>query len=260
MTMYVAGLQLDIVWEDKKANHAKVRDLVGAANLPKGALLALPEMFATGFSMNVAEIAQTDARETETFLGALAKQHGIFVCGGVVVRPAGGKGLNQSVTFSPDGALIARYSKIHPFSYGGETEQYQGGGEILTYLAGPVEVAPFVCYDLRFPEIFRVAVKKGAQLYTVIANWPEPREAHWLALLKARAIENQAFVVGVNRCGRDPKLAYSGRGQIVDPRGNVLADGGTKEGVFGAEIDLAALQQYRKDFPALNDAKFISGG
>ncbi|RPH40639.1 MAG: carbon-nitrogen family hydrolase, partial [Planctomycetota bacterium] len=85
MTMYVAGLQLDIVWEDKKANHAKVRDLVGAANLPKGALLALPEMFATGFSMNVAEIAQTDARETETFLGALAKQHGIFVCGGVVV-------------------------------------------------------------------------------------------------------------------------------------------------------------------------------
>lgn len=258
--MYVAGVQLDIAWEDREANHAKVCGLVAAANLPKGALVALPEMFATGFSMNVAGIAQSDARETETFLAALAKEHGIFVCGGVVVRPDWGKGLNQSVTFGPDGTLVARYSKIHPFSYGGETEQYSGGGEVLTYRAGPFEVAPFVCYDLRFPEIFRVAVKKGAQLYTVIANWPEPREAHWLALLKARAIENQAFVIGVNRCGRDPKLAYSGRGQILDPRGNVVADGGNREGVFGAEIDLAALQQYRKEFPALNDIKFTSGG
>jgi omega-amidase len=116
-------------------------------------------------------------------------------------------------------------------------------------------VSPFVCYDLRFPEIFRNAIKKGAQVLTVIANWPEPREAHWLALLKARAIENQAFVIGVNRCGRDPKLAYSGRGQVIDPRGNVLADGGNAEGVFGAELDLASLAAYRKDFPALQDMR-----
>ena len=92
-------------------------------------------------------------------------------------------------------------------------------------------------------------MKKGAQLYTVIANWPEPREAHWLALLKARAIENQAFVVGVNRCGRDPKLAYSGRGQILDPRGNVLADGGNQEGVFGAEIDLGVAAAVPEGLP-----------
>jgi predicted amidohydrolase len=256
--MYVAGVQLDIVWENKTANHEKVRALVSAAKLPKGALVALPEMFATGFSMNVAEIAQTEQRETETFLAGLAKELGIFVCGGVVVRASDGRGLNQSVTFAPDGALVARYSKIHPISYGGETEQYQGGSEILTYRAGPVDVAPFVCYDLRFPEIFRSAVRKGAQLYTVIANWPEPREAHWLALLKARAIENQAFVIGVNRCGSDPKLAYSGRGQVIDPRGNVLADGGNKEGVFGAEIDLGSLLTYRKEFPALQDLKVTS--
>ena len=155
--------------------------------------------------------------------------------------------------------LLVRYSKIHPFSYGGETEQYAAGKDVLTYRLGEFLVAPFVCYDLRFPEVFRHAVKKGAQLYTVIANWPEPREAHWLALLKARAIENQAFVLGVNRCGRDPKLAYSGRGQIVDPRGQVLADGGGSEGVFGAEIDLGSLLSYRKDFPALQDMKFTSG-
>ena len=250
--MHVAGVQLDIAWEDKAANHARVRDLVAAAKLPKGSLVVLPEMFATGFSMNVAGIADGP---TEAFLAGLAKEQGLFVCAGVVTKAPDGRGLNQSVTVGPDGAVLARYSKIHPFSYAGETNHYAPGTETLVYRWGDVSVAPFVCYDLRFPEIFRNATKKGAQLLTVIANWPEPRESHWLALLKARAIENQAFVVGVNRCGRDPKLAYSGRGQIIDPRGNVLADGGNREGVFGADVDLAALLSYRKDFPALQDMR-----
>jgi predicted amidohydrolase len=253
--MHVAGVQLDIVWEDKVANHAKVRALVAAAKLPRGSLVVLPEMFATGFSMNVAGIAEDPGGMTEAFLAALAMEQGVQVCGGVVTRAPDGRGLNQSVTVGPDGAVVARYSKIHPFSYAGETNHYAPGTETLVARWGEASVAPFVCYDLRFPEIFRNAVKKGAQLLTVIANWPEPREAHWLALLKARAIENQAFVVGVNRCGKDPKLAYSGRGQIIDPRGNVLADGGNREGVFSAEVDLSALVAYRKDFPALQDMR-----
>ena len=180
--MYVAGVQLHIVWENKKANHEKVRALLAGARLPKGALVALPEMFATGFSMNVAEIAQSDARETETFLASLAEEFGIHVCGGVVIRRPDGRGLNQSVTFAPDGMLLARYSKIHPFSYGGETEQYAPGTDVITYRLDPFLVAPFVCYDLRFPEIFRHAVKKGVQLYTVIANWPEPPATHQVSL------------------------------------------------------------------------------
>ena len=255
MSMHLAGVQLDSVWEDKKASHEKVRALVAAAALPKDTLLALPEMFATGFSMNVAAIAEGGNGETETFLAGLAKEHGIFVTGGIVAKAPAGRGLNQSVTFGPDGVLRARYSKIHPFSYAGETKYYAPGTETLVFGWGAATVSPFVCYDLRFPEIFRNAVKKGAQVLTVIANWPEPREAHWLALLKARAIENQAFVIGVNRCGRDPKFAYSGRGQVLDPRGNVLADGGNAEGVFRAEIDFAGLLSYRKDFPALQDMK-----
>jgi omega-amidase len=243
------------VWEDKVANHVKVRDLVAAAKLPKGALVLLPEMFATGFSMNVTGIAEAPGGRTEAFFASLAMEQGVYVAGGVVVRAPDGRGLNQSLTVGPDGAVVARYSKIHPFSYAGETNHYAPGTETLTYSWGGASVSPFVCYDLRFPEIFRNAAKKGAQVLTVIANWPEPRESHWLALLKARAIENQAFVIGVNRCGRDPKLAYSGRGQIIDPRGNILADGGTAEGVFGAELDLASLLAYRKDFPALQDMR-----
>jgi predicted amidohydrolase len=118
------------------------------------------------------------------------------------------------------------------------------------------QVAPFVCYDLRFPEIFRAAVKQETGLFVVIANWPSAREEHWLALLKARAIENQAYVLGVNRCGDDPKLHYSGRSQLIDPRGAILADAGESEGVISAELDLKALEEYRSSFPALADMKF----
>lgn len=250
--MRVAGVQLDIAWENPRANHDKVRGLVSSAKLPQGTLVVLPEMFATGFSMDVSKTEQGD---TEAFLSALAKECRVHVCGGVVSRAPDGRGLNHSVTFAPDGSRLDRYTKIHPFSFGGETVNYSAGAEVHVYKIGEVATASFVCYDLRFPEIFRNAVTRGAQLYTVIANWPEPREAHWLALLKARAIENQAFVVGVNRCGKDPKLAYSGRGQIIDPRGNVLADGGNAEGVFSADLDLPGLLQYRKEFPALQDMK-----
>jgi omega-amidase len=252
--VHVAAVQLDIAWEDEEVNHEKVRALVAGARLPRGALCALPEMFATGFSMNVARIVR-EGSATETFLAALAEQHGIFVCGAVVTRAADGRGLNQAVTFAPNGQLCARYTKIHPFSFGGEAEHFAPGNAVVTYRAGGVTVAPFICYDLRFPEIFRNAVKRGTQLYTVIANWPEPREAHWLALLKARAIENQAFVLGVNRCGRDPQLAYGGRSQVIDPRGTVLVDAGTGEGVFGGELDLEALASYRAAFPALADMR-----
>jgi omega-amidase len=253
--MYVAAVQLDIAWENVQVNHDKVRALLAASPVPKGALVALPEMFATGFSMNVTATAQGDARETEAFLAALAQEHGIFVTAGVVTKTAEGRGLNQSVTFAPGGQLLARYTKIHPFSYGDEDRHYAPGTQVLTFPVGDAVVAPFVCYDLRFPEVFRNAVKQGAQIYTVVANWPLPREAHWLALLQARAIENQAFVIGVNRCGRDPRLAYGGRSQIIDPRGNVLADGGAGEGVVGAEISLEMLLTYRREFPALADMK-----
>ena len=253
--MRVALVQLDLVWEEKRANHAKVRALLEKAGPSPGTLVVLPEMFSTGFSMEAERIAEGKERLTERFLETLARDFGVAVLGGVVNLGAEGRGRNQALAIGRDGAPLARYAKIHPFSFGEETKHYTGGSEIALFDHDGFKVAPFVCYDLRFPEIFRAAVKRGAQLYVVIANWPEPREAHWLALLKARAIENQAYVVGVNRCGRDPKLAYSGRSQVIGPRGDVLADAGTAEGVTIAEIDLAPLLEWRRAFPALADMK-----
>lgn len=251
--MNVAVVQMEITWEDKPANFARVRALLDAAHIPRGALVALPEMFATGFSMNVAAIAEEVAGPTARFLADTASYYGIYLLGGVVTRSPDGRGRNQAVVFAPDGTEVARYHKMHPFTFGGESAHYAAGYQPTLFRWGEWTVAPFICYDLRFPEVFRHATCRGAQLFVVIANWPEAREAHWITLLRARAIENQAYVVGVNRCGSDPQLTYRGRSLIVDPRGEIRADAGTAETVVSAAVDQASLLDYRREFPVLSD-------
>jgi predicted amidohydrolase len=140
---------------------------------------------------------------------------------------------------------------MHPFKMAGEL--VVPGTEPVVVECGEFKLAPAVCYDLRFPELFRAGVKRGANLFAVIANWPTARLDHWLTLLKARAIENQSYVIGVNRCGRDPNAEYPGRSQIISPRGEVLADAGGGEGVVRGELDLPELQAYRREFPVLQD-------
>jgi predicted amidohydrolase len=255
--MKVVCLQLETAWEDKAANHLKVRELLDASAPTRGSLVVLPEMFATGFSMNVANVSDTDSRETHDFLSRAASEHQVYLAGGVVQTARDGRGRNECAVFSPDGAEVTRYCKMHPFTYAGESEHYASGDDIRLFDWHGLAVTPFICYDLRFPEIFRAAVVRGAELFVVIANWPTPRTHHWVTLLEARAIENQAYVVGVNRCGSDPKLSYSGRSMVIDPRGRVLADAGEQEGTVSAEIDAEEVRSYRREFPALED---IRGG
>jgi omega-amidase len=253
--MKIIGCQLDIQWEDKEANHARVRKLLEKASPSPGSLIVLPEMFATGFSMNVDGITDDRERATQKFLSGLAAEYGAFVLGGVVTRCEDGRGLNQAVVYRPSGRELARYSKLHPFSYAGETRHYAPGTGITTFPCNGFKVSVFVCYDLRFPEAFRAAARQGAQVLVVIANWPAARQAHWTSLLIARAIENQACVVGINRCGADPNHTYSGRSLIIGPRGDLLAEAGSSEGCIGAELDLEDLKAYRKEFPALKDMR-----
>ena len=247
--------QLDLAWENKKANFAKARSLLADAKPERGSLVLLPELFATGFTMNAAPLAEKPGGETEQFLAGLARELGVFTLGGVLGAAGQGRGRNLCVVFSPEGRELARYAKIQTFTIGGETAAYEAGTEPVVFSWAGFAVAPFICYDLRFPEHFRTATRRGAQLITVIASWPVARIEHWVTLLRARAIENQAYVAGCNRCGTDPKLSYNGRSVIVSPKGDVLADAGDGEKVIHAQVDPAVLQAYRKDLPFLADMR-----
>jgi len=251
----IVACQLDTVWEDKPANHRRAGEMLAAANVQPGALVVLPEMFATGFSMHVDVIAEAADGPTHTFLAELARSLEACVIGGVVTRAADVRGRNEAVAFDPSGRLLARYCKMHPFSYAGEAKHYEAGADVVTLAWNEFTVAPLVCYDLRFPEVFRLAVRRGAEVLAVVANWPQPREAHWLALLRARAIENQCYVVGVNRVGADPHVHYSGRSLIVGPRGETLAEADDRPQVLAADIQRAPLLEYRRGFPALSDMR-----
>ncbi len=253
--MQIVGCQLDIAWENKRANQQRVRTMLSAVSIQPGALVVLPEMFATGFSMNVAVIAEPVGGETQQFLAELARDLKSFVLAGVVTRAVDGRGRNEAVVFGPEGQALARYCKLYPFSYAGETRHYQAGEGVVVFEWHDFEVAPFICYDLRFPEAFRQSVRSGAELMVVIANWPQPREAHWLALLRARAIENQAYVVGINRAGSDPHVSYGGHSLIVGPRGETLAEAGAGPQILTADIAWAPLLEYRQQFPALADMR-----
>jgi omega-amidase len=253
------ALQMDIDWEDKPASYARVERLLGQAALEPGDLVVLPEMFATGFSMNLAATAEPEGGPTEQFLRKLARERGVNVVGGLVTFTGAGRGLNQSLAIDPTGAVAGRYTKIFPFSGGGELGSHDAGSEVEVVDFAGFKTALFICYDLRFPEIFREAVRKGAELMVVIAAWPSRRVAHWTCLLQARAIENMAVVVGVNRSGVDPNLPYPGRSLIVDQMGAVMADAGDRESVAGATLDRAALLEWREAFPALRDMRPACG-
>ena len=257
--MQIACCQFDIAWEDKPANFRRVTGLVRAAKLEPGALLLLPEMFATGFSMNTAVTAEPVNGPTARFLSDLAREHRIYVLGGVAIRPGVGRPQNQARVYDPAGQLVASYAKEYLFTLGGEDKHYdRGGGEIATFACGEGSptVVPRVCYDLRFPERFRRALLAGAHLFAVIANWPVKRHTHWLTLLSARAIENLAFVAGCNRVGRDGNgLDHAGGSRIIDFGGAVLADAGGEETVITATVELAALREYRRALPFLEDMR-----
>ena len=253
--MNLVCLQLDIAWHDKLLNHDTVRALLDRTDVPEGSLVVLPEMFDTGFSMDVSAVADEVSHETEGFLHAIAEERKVAVIGGAVTRGPDGKGRNEAVVAFPDGREHLRYQKIHPFTPGGESDHYTAGRDIMLFEWQGLRVAPFICYDLRFPEVFRIATARGAHLIVVIANWPAAREEHWNTLLKARAIENQCYVAGVNRCGKDPAFAYPGRTQVLGPRGGEIAAAGSAECAISARLHLQALLDYRKELPFLQDAR-----
>ena len=249
--MKVYCCQLDIAWEDKHANFGKVQRLLERESIPAGSLVLLPEMSFTGFSMDVSKIAEGEPEVTDSFLQTVATRHGIYLIAGLVTQDSAGRGRNEAVYVTPEGDISGRFRKLHLFSPADENIFYHPGSNVVSFDWQGVSVTPFICYDLRFPEVFRAAIDMGSELCVVIANWPSSREQHWVTLLQARAIENQAFVAGVNRCGSDPRNEYPGRSLIISPTGEILAEGAGEETFIGSDLNWAALRHYRECFPVL---------
>lgn len=216
--------------------------------------LLFPEMSLTGFSMNTNLIGEENNKSTTlNIFQEFGKQYNIFLGIGYVEKTKE-KAFNRYAIINAEGEVIADYAKIHPFSYGEEGVYYAGGSKIEYVQIKDVQTSPFICYDLRFPEIFQLA-SKDSQLITVAANWPKSRRDHWITLLKARAIENQCYIAGVNRVGFGNGLEYSGDSMIIDPYGEILSEKLEGEGMITADIDVSVAMSYRNNFHLKEDRK-----
>jgi predicted amidohydrolase len=251
--MRVAAIQHDIVWEDAEATRRHVSPMIEQAAAAGARLIVLTEMFATGFSMHPDRIAEDEGGPIERFLVERAGRHDAYLVASIAQRGPDGAYRNNAVVAKPDGG-VHRYAKIHPFSFAGEHARYAAGVDFLTVEIDGLRVTPFVCYDLRFADEFW-ACAADTDLYVVPANWPEPRREHWRSLLQARAIENQAYVVGVNRVGAVKDLEHLGDSVVIDPLGRRLTEASGIETVLLAEVSAETVQAVRTKFPFLADRR-----
>ncbi len=255
--MKIASLQWNGVWEDSSSNvdalRSQLNEIMGQGQ--KVDVAVLPELYQSGFSMHPERFtSRTD--ELLSNLAMLAGEFGIFLIAGVAETEVDGEDTlfrNSGWVFNPYGQRSARYIKQMPFSYANEQAIYLPGNQSCLFDLNGVTCSLFICYDLRFPELFRKVVRE-AEVIFVIANWPESRQSHWETLLAARAIENQCFIVGVNRVGRDGNdLNYIGGSMVINPLGEVLSYGKATDEVVVTEIEVLEVKLVRKQFPFLQD-------
>lgn len=254
--MKVALVSLNQSWENKAENKQKVGETLAliAEHCTNTDLVVYPEMTLTGFTMESQKVKEDElSSETITFFKEQAQKYKVSIAFGVVLSK-GEKATNNLVVVSEQGVL-ATYAKIHPFSYAGEDNYYQAGDELKKLTIGGATIGLTICYDLRFPELYQ-AYSKDCYVILNIANWPERRVSHWRALNKARAIENQVFMIAVNRIGTDGKgLQYVFSSHIVSPYGEELKGTSLSEEVVVYDLNLEEVAQYRAEFPVKNDRK-----
>ncbi len=257
--MKVAAIQSDIAWEDPEANFASLRPQIVAAVASGARMVVLPEMFACGFSMDTARIAEPEDGPSASFLRDQAREHGIWICGSIPVLSGEGERPRNTLLVAGPAGQRHRYHKIHPFTFAGEHLHYDAGLEHLTLEIDGLRIGFFVCYDLRFADEFW-ALATQVDAYIVVANWPKRRRLHWSTLLRARAIENQAYVVGLNRVGLADNLEYSGDSAILDPWGETLVSAAGDPTTLFAELDPAKVADARRKFPVLVDRRSPTAG
>lgn len=243
-------IQTDIVWEDKAANFAayedKMQDLTG-----KQHIIVLPEMFSTGFSMAPAGLAEPMQGQSVQWMQRMAQKHRSILTGSLIIEEDG-LYYNRLLWVQPDGT-IGHYDKRHLFSYAGEDEQYTSGDKRFIASVNGWKVCLMVCYDLRFP-VWARNTDPAYDVLLYVANWPEPRNLAWETLLRARAIENLCFTVGVNRTGKDAlERNYIGNSSVYGPLGEEIWKQGHKETIETITLQRDTLQQTREKFTFLDD-------
>lgn len=247
----IALYQMHIIWEDKEANYLLLESKLKELKDKKTELLLLPEMSFTGFSMNT-DVTKESHMETVSKMAEYAKQYHIAIGFGWV-KDCGEKSENHYSIVSENGKVLSDYAKIHPFSYSGEDKKFQGGGRIEHFKLKGIPFSSFICYDLRFPEIFQIASKE-ANVILVPANWPEKRREHWRCLLQARAIENQVYILAVNCVGEIGGVDYSGDSCVINPNGEILMEPLVGEGEL--EYSLTDdVNEFRTMFQVKNDRR-----
>ena len=252
--MKVAIIQADTVWVDRDANFAQLAPLISAAAEQGAALVLLTEMFSTGFVVDRSDIGEPEGGVSSQFLSRLATQHNIWIGGSCPEETNDDpRSFNSFVLVSPQGTQH-RYHKIHPFTYGGEDTYFRAGSEFVTVDVEGIRVTLFVCYDLRFADEFWKTAA-DTDVFLIPGNWPASRREHWMSLLRARAIENQAFVIGCNRVGSGGGLTYAGDSRVISPLGEVIAEAMDLPTILYADISAEEVQSVRTRFPFMQDRR-----
>lgn len=253
----VALGEYDTGWHDPEVSLERAARVVERAAAAGAELVALPEMCTTGFTMDSAAQAEPADGRSARALAVLARRHRIHLLAGVATRAAedGEEGFfNSALLFGPEGAQEPEYRKQKLFAFADEHRFYRPGGAPVVHRIGGVRLAPLICFDLRFPELFR-AVAPEVDLIVLIANWPESRRSHWDVLVRARAIENQCYVVAVNRTGEGGGLEYRGGSIAYDPWGERVDEPGGPEGPRIAHVDPDEVTRIRSRFPFTEDRR-----
>lgn len=253
--MKIAILQFSPIWESKKQSMDLLNDK--AESIQKGTdLLVLPEMTLTGFTMNSKEFAEEIDGTSVKYFMELSRKHKVDVIAGIIEKENKNY-FNSLFHFDKGGLIKAVYRKIHPFSLADEDKNFTRGDEIVLSTIGKSNLGLTICYDLRFPELYRLKTKKGAEVLINIANWPIKRIEHWKILLRSRAIENQCYMIGVNRIGNDPFQTYNGCSAVIDPMGEIVLSLKDENTFQYAELNLDYVKEVRTKLNFLNDMKLI---
>lgn len=248
--MKIAIGQIDILWKSPQENLKKIRNVVQKAAEANAEVVVFPECFNTGFCPD-GELIEEEGSITEKTLSDIARFFKINIIAGYFLKIEG-KNRNAARVFSADGRIVANYYKIKLFSLLNEDRLFLAGESPVLFRLNEFHCSIFICFDLRFPELFRKVIP-DAEVIFVIANWPSSRNEHWRSLLRARAIENQCYVIGVNRVGRDGNgIEYTGESYVYDPFGEMLIKGKDRETILMCELHKEKLLQIREKYPFLN--------